>query len=157
MEEDEIDLNDASKAIWREEPIKEGYVHNASGKIEPAWIYKNRQSRTCLERHNPPPADFAEPGFYSPIDEVNEMNNNWFCENIRLLNPAANNPARVRQLLFARFREVHPLCTRSSYRAKARFDWDEYRKGRVRVFCSHVGQRRKSTALPVRTAARNYE
>ncbi|MCB1661595.1 MAG: ribonucleoside-diphosphate reductase, adenosylcobalamin-dependent, partial [Pseudomonadales bacterium] len=39
VEEDEIDLNDASKVIWREEPIKEGYVHNASGKVA-CLIYK---------------------------------------------------------------------------------------------------------------------
>jgi ribonucleoside-diphosphate reductase alpha chain len=30
--------------------------------------------------------DFAEPGFIL-IDKVNEMNNNWFCENIRATNP----------------------------------------------------------------------
>src|SRR5437870_670262 len=30
--------------------------------------------------------DFAEPGFIL-IDKVNEMNNNWWCENIRATNP----------------------------------------------------------------------
>jgi len=30
--------------------------------------------------------DFAEPGFIL-IDRVNEMNNNWWCENIRATNP----------------------------------------------------------------------
>ena len=37
--------------------------------------------------------DFAEPGFIL-IDRVNEMNNNWWCENIRATNPAANSRCR---------------------------------------------------------------
>ena len=35
--------------------------------------------------------DFAEPGFVL-IDKVNEMNNNWFCENIRATNPCGEQP-----------------------------------------------------------------
>ena len=35
--------------------------------------------------------DFAEPGFIL-IDEVNDMNNNWFCENIRAMNPCGEEP-----------------------------------------------------------------
>lgn len=35
--------------------------------------------------------DFAEPGFIL-IDNVNEMNNNWFCENIRSTNPCGEQP-----------------------------------------------------------------
>ena len=35
--------------------------------------------------------DFAEPGFIL-IDKVNEMNNNWFCEQIRATNPCGEQP-----------------------------------------------------------------
>ena len=35
--------------------------------------------------------DFAEPGFVL-IDRVNEMNNNWWCENIRATNPCGEQP-----------------------------------------------------------------
>jgi ribonucleoside-diphosphate reductase alpha chain len=35
--------------------------------------------------------DYAEPGFIL-IDRVNEMNNNWFCENIRATNPCGEQP-----------------------------------------------------------------
>ena len=35
--------------------------------------------------------DFAEPGFIL-IDRVNEMNNNWWCENIRATNPCGEQP-----------------------------------------------------------------
>src|SRR5690554_6463854 len=51
--------------------------------------------------------DFAEPGFIL-IDKVNEMNNNWFCEDIRATNPCvtadtwvqtASGPRQVQDLL----------------------------------------------------------
>ncbi|MDG1389604.1 MAG: hypothetical protein P8P79_14295 [Halioglobus sp.] len=35
--------------------------------------------------------DYAEPGFIL-IDQVNEMNNNWFCESIRATNPCGEQP-----------------------------------------------------------------
>lgn len=35
--------------------------------------------------------DYAEPGFIL-IDEVNDMNNNWFCEDIRATNPCGEQP-----------------------------------------------------------------
>ena len=35
--------------------------------------------------------DFAEPGFIL-IDKVNEMNNNWFCEDVRATNPCGEQP-----------------------------------------------------------------
>ena len=35
--------------------------------------------------------DYAEPGFIL-VDRVNEMNNNWFCENIRATNPCGEQP-----------------------------------------------------------------
>src|ERR1700751_437479 len=38
--------------------------------------------------------DFAEPGFLL-IDRVNEMNNNWWCENIRATNPCVTADTRL--------------------------------------------------------------
>jgi len=41
--------------------------------------------------------DFAEPGFIL-IDRANEMNNNWWCENIRATNPCVTADTRLVQL-----------------------------------------------------------
>ena len=125
VEEDEIDLNDASKVIWREEPIKEGYVHNASGK-EACLIYKTVKAERVWNAIMSSTYDFAEPGFIL-IDKVNEMNNNWFCENIRATNPCGEQPlpeygsCLLGSVNLTRF-------VRDPFTAKARFDWDEYRK-----------------------------
>jgi ribonucleoside-diphosphate reductase alpha chain len=68
--------------------------------------------------------DFAEPGFIL-IDRVNEMNNNWFCENIRATNPCGEQPlppygacllGSINLTKFVR----HPFTDQAS------FDWDEY-------------------------------
>ena len=125
VEEDEIDLNDASKVIWREEPIKEGYVHNASGKVA-CLIYKTVKAERVWNAIMSSTYDFAEPGFIL-IDKVNEMNNNWFCENIRATNPCGEQPlpeygsCLLGSVNLTRF-------VRDPFTAKARFDWDEYRK-----------------------------
>jgi ribonucleoside-diphosphate reductase alpha chain len=70
--------------------------------------------------------DFAEPGFIL-IDRVNEMNNNWWCENIRATNPCGEQPlppygsCLLGSVNLTRF-------VRDPFTTQARFDWDEYRE-----------------------------
>ncbi|MBT8092972.1 MAG: ribonucleoside-diphosphate reductase, adenosylcobalamin-dependent, partial [Gammaproteobacteria bacterium] len=70
--------------------------------------------------------DFAEPGFVL-IDKVNQMNNNWFCENIRATNPCGEQPlppygsCLLGSVNLTRF-VVKPFTE------EARFDWDNFRK-----------------------------
>ncbi|PIW51626.1 MAG: ribonucleoside-diphosphate reductase, adenosylcobalamin-dependent [Zetaproteobacteria bacterium CG12_big_fil_rev_8_21_14_0_65_54_13] len=70
--------------------------------------------------------DYAEPGFIL-IDEVNEMNNNWFCEDVRATNPCGEQPlppygaCLLGSVNLTRF--VHDPFTEN-----ARFDWDTYRE-----------------------------
>lgn len=125
VEEDDIDLNDESKVIWRDEPIKEGYVHDKSGKVA-CLIYKTVKAERVWNAIMSSTYDFAEPGFIL-IDKVNEMNNNWFCENIRATNPCGEQPlppygsCLLGSVNLTRF-------VLDPFTANARFDWDEYRK-----------------------------
>src|SRR5690606_41649965 len=70
--------------------------------------------------------DFAEPGFIL-IDRVNEMNNNWFCEEIRATNPCGEQPLPPHGACLLGSVNL-TLFVREPFTENARFDWDEYRK-----------------------------
>jgi ribonucleoside-diphosphate reductase alpha chain len=82
---DGIDLNDEETVVWREFPAPEKYVTNES-RLVAHKIYKTLPARRVWDMIMTSTYDYAEPGFVL-IDKVNEMNNNWFCENIRATNP----------------------------------------------------------------------
>ncbi|HEY3487681.1 MAG TPA: adenosylcobalamin-dependent ribonucleoside-diphosphate reductase [Gammaproteobacteria bacterium] len=84
-EADGLDLNDPSAIIWRDWPVHEGYVSNNKGKVA-CRIYRKVKAGELWECIMRSTYDYAEPGFIL-IDRYNEMNNNWFCENIRATNP----------------------------------------------------------------------
>jgi ribonucleoside-diphosphate reductase alpha chain len=78
-------LTDTSKFVWREWPSTQGYVTREDGLVC-CKIYKTLPARRMWDVIMSSTYDFAEPGFIL-IDKVNEMNNNWWCENIRATNP----------------------------------------------------------------------
>ncbi|HSY06965.1 MAG TPA: LAGLIDADG family homing endonuclease [Steroidobacteraceae bacterium] len=92
-ETDKPDLADASKFLWREWEIHEGYVVNDEGLVA-CRIYKTLPARRMWDLIMTSTYDFAEPGFIL-IDRVNEMNNNWWCENIRATNPCVTADTRL--------------------------------------------------------------
>ncbi len=78
-------LDDATKFVWREWPNTKNYVTREDGLVC-CKIYKTLPARRMWDVIMTSTYDFAEPGFIL-IDRVNEMNNNWWCENIRATNP----------------------------------------------------------------------
>ncbi|MET0496652.1 MAG: adenosylcobalamin-dependent ribonucleoside-diphosphate reductase [Steroidobacteraceae bacterium] len=125
-----MDLTDPAKYVWREWPVTEGYVSNDVGLVC-CRIYKTVPARRVWDVIMSSTYDFAEPGFVL-IDRVNEMNNNWWCENIRATNPCGEQPlppygsCLLGSVNLTRF-VVDPFTE------DARFDWEEFRKV-VKVF-----------------------
>jgi ribonucleoside-diphosphate reductase alpha chain len=85
VEEDEIDMGDPDQVLWRDWPATGNYVTNDEGMVA-CQVYKKLPARRLWDMIMASTYDFAEPGFVL-VDRVNEMNNNWFDENIRATNP----------------------------------------------------------------------
>ncbi|MGA7966245.1 MAG: adenosylcobalamin-dependent ribonucleoside-diphosphate reductase [Gammaproteobacteria bacterium] len=123
-EQDEIDLDDPEKVVWRPWPTHEHYIAREDGLVA-CKIYGHVKARHLWNMIMTSTYDYAEPGFVL-IDRVNEMNNNWFCENIRATNPCGEQPlppygsCLLGSVNLTRF-------VREPFTDKARFDWDEYR------------------------------
>jgi ribonucleoside-diphosphate reductase alpha chain len=92
-EADKPDLKDTARIVWREWPIHHGYVVNDEGLVA-CKVYRTLPARRMWDVIMTSTYDFAEPGFIL-IDRVNEMNNNWWCENIRATNPCVTADTRL--------------------------------------------------------------
>jgi ribonucleoside-diphosphate reductase alpha chain len=92
-DEENIDLDDAKQVVWREWPTKDNYVVDARGLVA-CRVYRTLPARRMWDVIMSSTYDFAEPGFVL-IDRVNEMNNNWWCEDIRATNPCVTADTRL--------------------------------------------------------------
>ncbi|HWG29995.1 MAG TPA: adenosylcobalamin-dependent ribonucleoside-diphosphate reductase [Steroidobacteraceae bacterium] len=144
-ESEHPDLSDAAKYVWREWPVHENYVVNEEGLVA-CKIYKTVRARRIWDVIMTSTYDFAEPGFIL-IDRVNEMNNNWWCENIRATNPCGEQPlppygsCLLGSVNLTRF-------VRQPFTEFAEFDWKEYREV-VRVFTRMLDNVVEINGLPL--------
>ncbi|MBT8081450.1 MAG: adenosylcobalamin-dependent ribonucleoside-diphosphate reductase [Gammaproteobacteria bacterium] len=145
VEDDELDVTDSRQFVWREWPEAGNYVQNGEGLVA-CKIYKTLPARRVWDVIMASTYDFAEPGFVL-IDKVNQMNNNWFCENIRATNPCGEQPlppygsCLLGSVNLTRFVD-------KPFTGEARFDWENFRKV-VKVFTRMLDNVVEINGLPL--------
>ncbi len=125
LETEGLDLDDPEQVVWRDWPSHEGLIVNEQGLVA-CKVYKTIRARRLWDVIMSSTYDYAEPGFIL-IDKVNEMNNNWWCEDIRANNPCGEQPlppygaCLLGSINLTRF-------VREPFTERAHFDWDEFRR-----------------------------
>lgn len=92
-EQGDINVNDAEQVVWRDWPQHAGYITRDDGLVA-CRVYGHIKARHLWDMIMVSTYDYAEPGFIL-IDRVNQMNNNWWCENIRATNPCVTADTRL--------------------------------------------------------------
>ncbi|MDH3411026.1 MAG: adenosylcobalamin-dependent ribonucleoside-diphosphate reductase [Gammaproteobacteria bacterium] len=138
-------LDDPDAIVWRHWPAPEAYVSRDDGKVA-SKVYKTIRARRLWDMIMASTYDYAEPGFIL-IDEINEMNNNWFCENIRATNPCGEQPlppygsCLLGSVNLTKF-VLDPFTDR------ARFDWEAFNET-VAVFTRMLDNVVEINGLPL--------
>ena len=148
---DNIDLNDTSTVLFKENHyhsdfIKQhDYILNEQGEIA-CKIYQRIPAQRLWDMIMSNNFDYAEPGFIL-IDHANEMNNNWFCEQLRASNPCGE------QIL-----PPHGACLLGSinlvqfveqaFSPAAKFDWKKFKKV-TRIFTRMLDNVVEINGLPL--------
>lgn len=143
-EQAEVDQN-ATDVVWREWPTHDNYIVRDDGLVA-CKVYGHIRARHLWDMIMVSTYDYAEPGFIL-IDRVNEMNNNWWCENIRATNPCGEQPLPPYGACLLGSVNLTKFV-QDPFTDKASFDWDEYKEV-VRVFTRMLDNVVEVNGLPL--------
>jgi ribonucleoside-diphosphate reductase alpha chain len=143
--EDRIELSDPERVVWRDWPNKVNYVTDDRGLVA-CRVYRTLPARRMWDVIMSSTYDFAEPGFVL-IDRVNEMNNNWWCEDIRATNPCGEQPLPPYGACLLGSINLTKFVV-APFSDQAYFDWDEFREV-VRVFTRMLDNVVEVNGLPL--------
>ncbi|MCY7354180.1 MAG: adenosylcobalamin-dependent ribonucleoside-diphosphate reductase, partial [Lysobacter sp.] len=141
----DLDLDNAELVVWRDWPTHKTYVTRDDGLVA-CRIYGHLKARHLWDMIMVSTYDYAEPGFIL-IDRVNEMNNNWWCENIRATNPCGEQPLPPYGACLLGSVNLTKFV-RKPFTDQATFDWEEYKEV-VRVFTRMLDNVVEVNGLPL--------
>lgn len=148
---DNIDLADTTKICFKENWHEEDYIKahdyivNEAGELANK-IYGSIPAARLWDMIMSNTFDYAEPGFLL-IDHANEMNNNWFCEQLRASNPCGeqilppNGACLLGSINLVKFIE-------QPFADNVAFDWDKFREV-IRVFTRMLDNVVEINGLPL--------
>ncbi|RRN79288.1 adenosylcobalamin-dependent ribonucleoside-diphosphate reductase [Pseudoxanthomonas sp. SGD-10] len=145
-EEADLDLSNPEQVVWRDWPAHDdAYIVRDDGMVA-CRVYGHIKARHLWDMIMVSTYDYAEPGFIL-IDRVNEMNNNWWCENIRATNPCGEQPLPPYGACLLGSVNLTKFV-RDPFTDKASFDWEEYKEV-VRVFTRMLDNVVEVNGLPL--------
>ncbi|MBF0125698.1 MAG: adenosylcobalamin-dependent ribonucleoside-diphosphate reductase [Magnetococcales bacterium] len=143
--------NPDTELVYRPWPVTDPpYRTNARGEVA-CRIYRRMPARRLWDLIMTSTYDYAEPGFIL-IDRVNELNNNWFCEEIRSTNPCGEQPLPPHGACLLGSVDLTRFVD-SPFGAKATFAWSRFADV-VRIFTRMLDNVVELHGLPLDNQAR---
>ena len=133
------------RIVWRYWPGQGDHVTNDLGQVA-CRVYKTIPAQKLWNLIMSSTYDYAEPGFIL-IDRINEMNNNWFSEDVRATNPCGEQPLPPYGSCLLGSINLNRFIA-NPFTDNAYFDWDKYRQV-VRYFTRMLDNVVEINGLPL--------
>lgn len=152
-----MNKDDSTEIIYRDMPWlhdQQRYATDQETGQVACMVYKKLRARDLWDLMMRSTYEYSDPGFIL-VDRINEMNNNWFCEDLRATNPCGEQPlppygsCLLGSINLTRF-VVNPFTS------EAYFDFDAFEET-VRIFTRMLDNVVEMNGLPLKQQQQEIE